>query len=314
MIPDFPTGPGPHLQREFFRVDRITRPEPEDLPRREQRVIAVMPAYNAERTLAATVADIPAGSVDEVILVDDGSKDRTVEVARDMGLTVIVHEKNKGYGGNQKTCYREALARGADIIVMIHPDYQYDSRVIPHAVGFIELGICDVVLGSRIRSRAEALSGKMPIWKYISNRFLTAAENFSLGQNLGDFHSGFRVYRREVLERIPYEINSDDFVFDTQFLAQAVRLGFRLGDIPVPVRYFDEASSINFRRSVQYGLGTLGVMGVFWLDRLRLRRSPLFRDKKIHGLPASAAPVPVPPPTISEQRWVEVSDASQKRS
>ncbi len=238
-----------------------------------------MPAYNAERTLASTLADMPPGCVDEIILVDDGSKDRTVEVAREMGLTVIVHPQNRGYGGNQKTCYREALERGADIVVMIHPDYQYDSRVIPHAVGFIELGICDVVLGNRIRSRQEAMKGGMPVYKYISNRFLTSVENFALGQNLGDFHSGFRVYRRAVLERIPYEKNSDDFVFDTQFLAQAVRFGFRLGDIPVPVRYFDEASSINFRRSLKYGLHTLGVVGQYWLDRLGIRRSPLFGPK-----------------------------------
>jgi glycosyltransferase involved in cell wall biosynthesis len=272
----------PHLrlhQEELFHVERITKTGPERPPKRPHKVVAVMPAYNAERTLAATLADMPPGSLDEIILVDDGSTDRTVEVAREMGLTVLVHPSNRGYGGNQKTCYREALARGADVIVMIHPDYQYDSRVIPHAVGFIELGICDVVLGSRIRSRAEALRGGMPVWKYLSNRFLTAFENFGLGQNLGDFHSGFRVYRREVLEKVPFERNSDDFVFDTQFLVQAVRLGFRLGDIPVPVRYFDEASSINFRRSVTYGLRTLATVGSYWLDRLGIRRSPLFGPK-----------------------------------
>jgi glycosyltransferase involved in cell wall biosynthesis len=271
----------PHLQlrHEVFHVDRILVPESDRVPKRQHKVIAVMPAYNAEKTLAATLADVPVGSIDEVILVDDGSKDRTVQVARDMGLTVIVHPENRGYGGNQKTCYREALARGADIVVMIHPDYQYDSRVIPHAVGIIQLGICDVVLGSRVRSRQEALAGGMPVYKYLSNRVLTTVENVALGQNLGDFHSGFRVYRREVLERIPFERNSDDFVFDTQFLVQAVRLGFRLGDIPVPVRYFDEASSINFRRSVIYGLSTLGAVGVYWLDRLRLYRSPLFRAR-----------------------------------
>jgi glycosyltransferase involved in cell wall biosynthesis len=271
----------PHLQlrHEIFHVERILVPESDRVPKRQHKIIAVLPAYNAERTLAATLADVPVGSIDEVILVDDGSKDRTVQVAREMGLTVIVHPENRGYGGNQKTCYREALARGADIVVMIHPDYQYDSRVIPHAVGIIELGICDVVLGSRVRSRQEALAGGMPVYKYLSNRVLTTVENVALGQNLGDFHSGFRVYRREVLERIPFERNSDDFVFDTQFLVQAVRLGFRLGDIPVPVRYFDEASSINFRRSVVYGLSTLGAVGVYWLDRLRLYRSPLFQPK-----------------------------------
>jgi glycosyltransferase involved in cell wall biosynthesis len=239
-----------------------------------------MPAYNAEATLAHTVADMPAGSVDEIILVDDGSRDRTVAIARELGLTVVVHDQNQGYGGNQKTCYHLALQRGADIIVMIHPDYQYDSRVIPHAVGFIELGICDIVLGSRIRSRGEALAGGMPLYKYLANRFLTAVENIALGQNLGDFHSGFRVYRRAVLETIPFEHNSNDFVFDTQLLAQAIRFQFRLGDIPVPVRYFPEASSINFKRSVRYGLATLATVGTYWLDRLRIRRSPLFCARK----------------------------------
>jgi glycosyltransferase involved in cell wall biosynthesis len=248
---------------------------------RTQKVIAVMPAYNAASTLERTLADFPPGSADEVILVDDHSKDDTVAIARQMGLTVIEHAANKGYGGNQKTCYKEALNHGADIIVMIHPDYQYDSRVITSAVNIIELGICDIVLGNRIRSRAEALAGGMPLYKYFANRFLTAVENLALGQNLGDFHSGFRVYRRHVLERIPFERNSDDFVFDTQFLVQAARFGFRLGDIPVPVRYFPEASSINFKRSVRYGLATLGAVAVYWLDRLRIRRSHLFEPKPV---------------------------------
>ena len=264
---------------EIFHIDRILVPEADEIaPKRSHKVMAVLPAYNAEKTLAATLADIPVGSVDEVLLVDDGSTDRTVQVAREMGLTVIEHPANRGYGGNQKTCYRYALEHGADIVVMIHPDYQYDSRVIPQAVAFIELGICDVILGSRIRSRSEAVRCGMPWWKYLSNRFLTAFENFCLGQNLGDFHSGFRVYRRAVLEKIPFERNSDDFVFDTQFLVQAVHFGFRLGDIPVPVRYFDEASSINFRRSVKYGLGTVGTVGRYWLHRLRLWQSELFRE------------------------------------
>jgi glycosyltransferase involved in cell wall biosynthesis len=280
----------PHLQprRDPFHVEAITRPTPDATPRRTHRVIAVLPAYNAERTLAATLADVPPGAVDEIILVDDGSRDRTVAIAREMGLTVIVHPANRGYGGNQKTCYREALDRGADVVVMIHPDYQYDSRVIPHAVGFIELGICDVVLGSRIRSRADALQGGMPVYKYLANRVLTAFENFALGQNLGDFHTGFRVYRREVLQRVAFERNSDDFVFDTQFLVQAVALGFRLGDVPVPVRYFAEASSINFRRSLKYGLSTVGVVGRYWLHRLGVWRSPLFADKA-SATPASLA-------------------------
>lgn len=266
-------------RQEIFHVDRILQPESNHVPPREHKVIAVLPAYNAEKTLAATLADVPVGSLDEIILVDDGSKDRTVQVAREMGLTVIEHPENRGYGGNQKTCYKHALERGADIVVMIHPDYQYDSRVIPHAVGIIELGIADVVLGSRIRSRAEALAGGMPLYKYISNRILTIIENIALGQNLGDFHSGFRVYRRKVLETIPFERSSDDFVFDTQFLAQAVHFGFRLADIPVPVRYFDEASSINFTRSLKYGIQTLGVMARYWLHRLRIKKCALFQPR-----------------------------------
>jgi glycosyltransferase involved in cell wall biosynthesis len=274
------TRPELKPRHEIFRIERILRSESERVPKRDHKIVAVLPAYNAESTLAATLADVPVGSVDEFILVDDRSKDRTVQVAREMGLTVFEHPTNRGYGGNQKTCYRHALERGADIIVMIHPDYQYDSRVIPHAVSIIELGICDIVLGSRIRSREEALGGGMPLYKYIANRFLTTFENLALGQNLGDFHSGFRVYRREVLERIPFENNSDDFVFDTQFLVQAVRLGFRLGDVPVPVRYFAEASSINFKRSVRYGFGTLGAVGQFWLDRLGIRHSKLFAEKQ----------------------------------
>ena len=265
--------------REDFHVEHDPAREGDRLPRRPHKVIAVMPAYNAERTLAATLADIPAGAVDEVILVDDGSTDGTVQVARNLGLTVIEHSRNQGYGGNQKTCYRHALAHGADIVVMIHPDYQYDGRVIPHAVGIVELGICDVVLGSRIRSRAEALAGGMPPYKYLANRMLTLLENLALGQNLGDFHSGFRVYRRQVLERIPFERNSNDFVFDTQFLVQAVHFGFRLGDLPVPVRYFKEASSIKFSHGLKYGLQTLGMLGLYWMNRLGLWRSRLFTHK-----------------------------------
>jgi glycosyltransferase involved in cell wall biosynthesis len=243
---------------------------------RPGKTIAVMPAYNAARTVERTVADIPPHTVDEVLLVDDCSTDDTVAVAERLGLTVIRHERNLGYGGNQKTCYRYALDAGADYVVMIHPDYQYDSRMIPAAVEIIRLGICDVVLGSRIRTRREALAGGMPVWKYISNRCLTLTENIALGQNLGDFHSGFRAYHRSVLETIPYTRNSNDFVFDSQFLAQAVQFGFKVGDVPVPVRYFDEASSINFRRSVTYGLRTLQVMAQFWLHRCRVWRSTLF--------------------------------------
>jgi glycosyltransferase involved in cell wall biosynthesis len=254
---------------------------PVSVNRAPGKTIAVMPAYNAARTLERTVADIPAGSVDEILLVDDCSQDNTVEIAERLGLTVIRHEHNLGYGGNQKTCYRHALDKGADYVVMIHPDYQYDSRVIPAAIEFIRLGICDFIMGSRIRTRHEALAGGMPPWKYVANRCLTLAENIALGQNLGDFHSGFRAYRREVLETIPYLKNSNDFVFDSEFLAQAVHFGFKLGDIPVPVRYFDEASSINFRRSVTYGFATLQVLAKFWARKTGVWHSPLFNAVQV---------------------------------
>ncbi|HXD85409.1 MAG TPA: glycosyltransferase family 2 protein [Urbifossiella sp.] len=263
---------------ESFHVERILKAVDANEPR-GHKVIAVLPAYNAQTTLAATLADFPPGCVDDILLVDDGSRDDTVKIARDMGLSVIAHDKNTGYGGNQKTCYRYCLEQGADVIVMIHPDYQYDARVIPHAVGIVELGICDVVLGNRVRGRKETLRCGMPWWKYVSNRGLTAFENLMLGQNLGEFHSGFRVYRRSVLETIPFERNSDDFVFDTQFLVQAVHFGFRIGDVPVPVRYFDEASQINFRRSTKYGLQTLTTVGKYWMNRIGVWKSPLFKSK-----------------------------------
>ncbi len=248
-------------------TDELARFQPAPAPV-NFRTIAVMPAYNAASTLRRTVGDIPTGSVAQTVLVDDCSRDNTVEIARELGLTVIAHERNTGYGGNQKTCYRKALELGADYVVMIHPDYQYDSRVIPAAVEILRLGICDVILGSRIRTRQETLAGGMPVYKYFANRCLTFTENVLLGQNLGDFHSGFRAYTRRVLETIPFERNSDDFVFDSQFLAQAVHFGFKLGDIPVPVRYFSEASSINFRRSMTYGLATLATVGEYWVNQI----------------------------------------------
>jgi len=235
-----------------------------------------MPAYNAESTLEKTYADIPTDIVDEVILTDDASSDKTIEIAHRLGITVNEHDKNMGYGGNQKTCYDDALSRGADVIVMIHPDYQYDPRLIQFAVGFLTNDICDVILGSRIRTRRETLECGMPFYKYISNRFLTIIENLVLGQNLGDFHSGFRIYKKKVLETIPYHINSDDFVFDTEFLTQAVYFNFRLGDIPVPTRYFPEASSINFRRSLKYGIQTIWVMIKFILQKNGIARFRLF--------------------------------------
>ena len=244
--------------------------------RQLRKTIAVMPAYNAERTVEKTLRDIPEGSVDRIILVDDASADNTAEVARRLGITVINHPMNQGYGANQKTCYDAALEAGADIIIMIHPDYQYDPRVIPYASGFLATGICDVILGSRIRTRRETLACGMPVYKYISNRLLTIFENIVLGQNLGDFHSGFRVYTRRVLETIPYRQNSNDFVFDTEFLAQAVYYGFRIGDIPIPTRYFDEASSINFIRSTKYGLQTLLVMAKYLIQKSGMFRFKIF--------------------------------------
>jgi glycosyltransferase involved in cell wall biosynthesis len=240
------------------------------------RAIVVMPAYNAESTLERTVLDLPSGCADEIILVDDRSSDGTVALARRLGLTVIEHARNRGYGGNQKTCYRAALERGADVVVMIHPDYQYDARLVPFLVGLLRAGHCDVVLGNRIRTRHEALAGGMPRYKYFANRLLTVIENLWLGQNLGEFHSGMRGYRRQVLETIPWERNSDDFVFDSQFLVQAVHFGFKIGDIPVPVRYMKEASSIGFRRSVRYGFGTLATLAEWTLHRGGLARSPRF--------------------------------------
>jgi glycosyltransferase involved in cell wall biosynthesis len=252
---------------------------PQGTPSALERAIVVMPAYNAETTLERTVADIPAGTADEIILVDDCSRDGTVALARRLGLTVIQHERNLGYGGNQKTCYRAALTRGADVVVMIHPDYQYDSRLVPHLVGLLRSGHCDVMLGNRIRTRDEARAGGMPAYKYVANRALTFVENLWMGQNLGECHSGMRAYRREVLETLPWERNSDDFVFDSQLLVQAVHFGFRIGDIPVPVRYMKEASSISFGRSVTYGLGTLGVLVEWTLHHRGLRRSPLFSPR-----------------------------------
>lgn len=241
-----------------------------------ERTIVVMPAYNAAETLETTLARLPQGCYDEVIVVDDASRDDTPEIAERLPVTLVRHEQNLGYGGNQKTCYREALDRGADYVVMVHPDDQYDARLVPAAVEILRLGVLDLVLGNRIRTRREAISGGMPRVKYLANRGLTLLENMLTGQNLGEWHSGFRGYTRELLEAVPFERNSDDFVFDSQLLLQAVHFGFRLGDIPMPVRYFDEASSISFRRASSYALSTLGSLGLWYAHRLRLRRSPLF--------------------------------------
>jgi glycosyltransferase involved in cell wall biosynthesis len=243
-----------------------------------KKLIVIMPAYNAEKTLRKTVESIPKGIVDEMILTDDCSDDKTIVLAKSLGIKTFVHQHNLGYGANQKTCYDEALKTGADIIVMLHPDYQYDPRVIPFAAGFIVSDICDIIIGSRIRTRKETLDGGMPLYKYISNRFLTTFENLILGQNLGDFHSGFRVYKREVLEKINYSKNSNDFIFDTEFLAEAVFLGYRIGDIPIPTRYFSEASSINFRRSLKYGIQTMWVMVKYILEKNKVCHFKIFES------------------------------------
>jgi len=240
------------------------------------KVIAVMPAYNAERTLEPTYRDIPPGIVDEIILVDDASTDKTVEIAEKLGLTVVRHPVNRGYGANQKTCYRLALEKGADIIVMIHPDYQYDSRLIIYIIGLLKEGFLDVMLGSRIRSRKEALQGGMPLYKYFANRTLTFIENISLGMNLSEWHTGFRAFTRKVLETIPWQNNSDDFVFDSQVLVQCVAFGFRIGEIPVPVRYHETSSSINFRRSLKYGIQTIITVFKFILHRMHIIKCKLF--------------------------------------
>jgi len=243
------------------------------------KTVIVMPAYNAASTLQATFNDIPPELRKDIILVDDCSKDNTVELAEKLGITVIKHQKNTGYGGNQKTCYKAALERGADIIVMLHPDYQYDARLIPFFIGFLTTGVADVMLGSRIRTRKETLQAGMPLYKYLSNRMLTITENLILGQNLGDFHSGFRVYTRAVLEKLPYENNSDDFVFDSQFLAQAAYFNFKISDAPVPCRYFEEASSINLPRSMRYGLLTLYTMLQYTLQKFKLANFNIFKAK-----------------------------------
>jgi glycosyltransferase involved in cell wall biosynthesis len=236
-----------------------------------KRVVIVMPAYNAARTLERTYADIPHELIDRIILVDDVSRDDTVAVAAKLGLDVIIHRQNLGYGGNQKTCYDAALDAGADAVVMLHPDYQYDATRIPALVAPILAGEKDLMLGSRFLG--DPLAGGMPKWKYVSNRFLTGLENLAFGLHLSEYHTGFRAYSRHLLETVPYSLNSNDFVFDQELVAQAVACGMRVGEIAVPTRYFDEASSVGFRRSVVYGLSTLKVILRFVLHRIRLRRS-----------------------------------------
>ena len=242
-----------------------------------KKVVVVMPAYNAAATLRKTYDEVMAQNIaDLVVLVDDRSRDETVAIARMLpNVRVHVHEQNRGYGGNQKSCYRLALEEGADIVIMIHPDYQYTPRLIPAMASIIANGVHPCVLGSRILG-GYALRGGMPIWKYIANRFLTLIENIVLGAKLSEYHTGYRAFSREILERLPLGANSDDFVFDNQMLAQIIWFGYTIGEVSCPTLYFAEASSINFRRSVQYGFGVLGTAFTFRLAKMNLIRSPLF--------------------------------------
>ena len=239
------------------------------------KVVVVMPAYNAARTLRMTYADLPHHLVDHVILVDDGSKDDTAAIARELGLELFVHSRNYGYGANQKTCYREALKAGADIVVMVHPDYQYDPRLLPQLIEPIVQGQAEVVLGSRLKT-GSALAQGMPWWKYGANRFLTAIENRAFGLRLSEFHTGYRAFRREVLETVNFSLNSDGFVFDQEIIAQVVAARFRIAEIAVPTRYFREASSASFLASTGYGLRILSVIFWYTVHRLGLRRSRRF--------------------------------------
>ena len=242
-----------------------------------KRIAVVLPAYNAEKTLEATVRELPE-IVDITILVDDHSSDGTVELARRLGLRLFIHDQNYGYGRNQQTCYREALNAGADVVIMVHPDYQYTPRLVTAMASMVAYGVYDVVLGSRIIG-GTALRGGMPYYKYVANRFLTAFENLFLGVKLSEYHTGYRAFGRKVLEELPLLENSDDFVFDNQMLAQCVHFGFGIGEVSCPTKYFEEASSINFRRSVKYGFGVLGTTLQFALQRAGLAHFRIFSPK-----------------------------------
>ncbi len=249
-----------------------------------RRIIVVLPAYNAAKTLEKTVAELDRQVVDDILLVDDFSSDNTVDLARELGIRSFQHDRNYGYGRNQKTCYHEALASGADVVVMLHPDYQYSPKLVPAMAAMVASGEYDVVLGSRILGGRARHSG-MPLYKYIANRCLTLAENLMLGSKLSEFHTGYRAFSREVLERLPLQANSDDFVFDNEMLAQCVYFGFNVGEISCPTRYFPEASSINFRRSVVYGFGVLWTSLRFRLQQTGLCDFSIFKPAK---LPQSA--------------------------
>jgi glycosyltransferase involved in cell wall biosynthesis len=241
----------------------------------EKKIIVVMPAYNAAKTLEMTYNEIPLDVVDEVILVDDASRDDTAAKATELGIHTIIHAENRGYGGNQKTCYAEALSKGADVVVMVHPDYQYSPRLITAMASMVVSGHYDVVLASRILG-GQALKGGMPLYKYIANRLLTLAENLALGVKLSEYHTGYRAFSRRVIKTLPLGANSDDFVFDNEMLAQAVYFGFTIGEISCPTKYFKDASSINFRRSVMYGFGVLSTSLKFLLQRWGIMQSSIF--------------------------------------
>jgi len=240
-----------------------------------KKVIVVLPAYNAASTLELTYREVPFDVVDEVIMVDDASLDETVQVAEELGIPTIVHEENLGYGGNQKTCYREALLRDADVVVMLHPDYQYTPKLVGAMASLVAIGQYQMVLGSRIISGG-ALKGGMPLYKYISNRFLTLIENILLGQKISEYHTGYRAFSKELLSVLPLHHCSNDFVFDNEMIAQALYFGFSVGEVSCPTKYFPEASSINFRRSVKYGFGVLSTALKFRLQRWGLGRYTLF--------------------------------------
>ena len=237
-----------------------------------------MPAYNAEKTLLQTYDEIPKDIVDEIILTDDASKDNTAELAKSLNIKTLIHKENKGYGANQKTCYTEALKKSPDIVIMLHPDYQYNPKLILPMVSMITSGEYDVVLASRILGRS-ALHGGMPKYKYIANRILTIIENIMLGYKLTEYHTGYRAFSRKVLETIPFMENSDDFVFDNEMLAQIIYFNFRIAEISCPTKYFPEASSINFRRSVKYGFGVLHTSLRFVLQKLKIKRYKIFSEK-----------------------------------
>ncbi len=240
-----------------------------------KRIVVVMPAYNAARTIERTYLEIPLDLVDDVIVTDDASHDETVEIARRLGLRTLVHVENRGYGGNQKTCYTEALRLGADVVVMLHPDYQYTPKLLPAMIGLVTDGPFDVVLGSRVLG-GRALSGGMPLYKYVANRLLTAAQNLLCGAKLSEYHTGYRAFRCEVLRSLPLLENSDDFVFDNQMLAQILLGGYEIGEVSCPSAYFEEASSINFRRSIRYGLGVLVTSVQACLHRKGVARFRIF--------------------------------------